>query len=489
MSRTIVISNRVAQPGKADTGGLAAALRGVVRASGGLWMGWSGRTVDGPADVQFNEVEREGIRHALLDLTADQYEGYYLGFANRTLWPLFHFQINLMAYESGEYAWYRQVNREFARHVAPLIRDDDLVWVHDYHLIPLAHELRALGVTARIGFFLHVPLPPARLLAMLPVHLELFTTFADYDLLGFQTTDDQRALTDYAAAHLDAAVDATGTIVRTDGQRTASGSFPISIDTQRIARQSAVARHSGATTRLLESLNGRHLAIGVDRLDYSKGLPERFAAFGEFMERHAQWQSRVSLLQIAPVSRGELNTYRDLRTRLERQTGAINGRYAQPDWVPIRYVNHSFRHATLTGFYRSADIGVVTPLRDGMNLVAKEFIAAQPEDNPGVLILSRFAGAARELTDALLVNPMDSAEVADAIAHALSMPHAERVARWRRMFTRLQVYDINHWQRHFLTTLAAQERSPGARESQDERHIRVAIRPVPPPSAQARRHE
>ena len=450
--RLVVVSNRVALPKEARAGGLSAAMESALAETGGLWFGWSGRIA--PASARELRQQRDGaIDYALLDLTRAEYDDYYLGFANRTLWPLLHFQPNLIDYSRKQHAMYMEVNRMFAQRLAPLLRAEDRIWIHDYHLIPLGAELRKLGVANRIGFFLHVPLPPAQLLATLPGHDDLFSTFGACDLVGMQTRDDVRALHDYLREELGAAIGAKGRVTMRDGRAFRTAAFPISVDAERIARQAATAVRSAASLRLHGSLEGRAMAIGIDRLDYSKGLPKRFEAFGHFLQTHPHWRAKVSFLQIAPPSRQEVPEYRELRTRLERMAGAINGRYAEPDWVPIRYVNRSFRHATLAGFCRMARLALVTPLRDGMNLVAKEYIAAQAPQDPGVLVLSHFAGAARELDGALCINPYDADELVGAIARALTMPQHERRERWHAMFLYLQKHDITAWRRSFLAAL------------------------------------
>jgi trehalose 6-phosphate synthase len=453
MSRLVVISNRVALPKETRAGGLAAALTGALAKHGGLWFGWSGRVVDGEAAApRIERVDR--IDYARVDLSHADHDQYYLGFANRTLWPLLHYRPSLLDYHRSDFAGYLRVNAMFARQLAPLLRDDDVVWIHDYHLIPLGAELRALGVGARIGFFLHVPVPPPDLLTVLPHHEQLFPKLTAYDLVGVQTPRDRDALLAYFREELHASAGADGDVVLPNGRRCDVAAFPIGIDAARVADQARKAANSPATARLVRSLEGRKLVIGVDRLDYSKGLPQRFEAFGRFLARHAAWRSRVSFLQIAPPSREQVQEYRDLRSRLERLAGATNGRYAEPDWVPIRYVNRSFTQGTLAGFYGVADIGLVTPLRDGMNLVAKEYVAAQPPDDPGVLVLSSFAGAADELAEAIIINPLDPEDIVESLECALSMPLAERRERWAAMFERVSRDDIAAWRRAFLDRLA-----------------------------------
>ncbi|MGH8151655.1 MAG: alpha,alpha-trehalose-phosphate synthase (UDP-forming) [Rhodanobacteraceae bacterium] len=450
MSRLVVVSNRVARPPEARAGGLAAAMRAALKEGGGLWFGWSGKQV-APAQRMLHRESVDTIEYALLDLTPKEYDDYYLGFANRTLWPLMHFQPTAMQYSQAQYSGYRAVNRLFAEQLAPLLRDGDHIWVQDYHLIPLGAELRNLGVGARIGFFLHIPLPPPELMMNLPCHLDLIATLAAYDLVGVQVKRDAHALISYFLIMLGA--DRSDDVVILGGRRTRIAPFPISTDTAEVARQANLALRKPAVRSLRTSLAGRTLAIGVDRLDYSKGLPRRFDAFGRFLDEHSEWRSQVSLLQIAPPSRGEVPEYRALRAELERFAGATNGRYGEPDWVPIRYINRSFRRSTLAGFYRIARLGLVTPLRDGMNLVAKEFVAAQSSDDPGALVLSRFAGAADELPQAILVNPYDPEGMVAGIEQGLTMSRAERRERWHTMYGYLCKQDIAAWRKAFLQSL------------------------------------
>ena len=454
MSRLVIVSNRVSKPRETRAGGLASALNSALAEHGGLWFGWSGRVVaENPGEIS---VERIGqIDYALTDLNEREYSAYYQGFSNRTLWPLLHMRPDLLDFRRENLLGYRAVNRRFAERLAGQLRSDDTIWVHDYHLIPLGRELRKLGVKSRIGFFLHVPFPSPDVLTMLPEHRSLFESLGAYDLVGTQTESDQQAVADYCERELGASHDGSGNLSLPDGGRFVCKAFPISIDPELISRNAALAMHSKAHRDLVASLSGRALAISVDRLDYSKGLPERFEAFARFLETYPQHRSRISMMQIAPVTRGDVPEYQELRARLEQLAGAINGRYADPDWVPIRYINRSFHQANLAGFYRSARIGLVTPMRDGMNLVAKEYVAAQSAEDPGVLVLSRFAGAARELPEALLVNPHDADDTSNAIHTALAMPLDERRLRWQAMSNTLRGHTIGDWRRSFLEVLAA----------------------------------
>jgi trehalose 6-phosphate synthase len=369
------------------------------------------------------------------------------------LWPLFHYRIDLAEFERGFADGYQRVNERFADTVLPLIEPDDLVWVQDYHLIPLGAELRRRGCANRLGFFLHIPWPPHRLLTSLPNARELVATMLDYDVIGFHTDDWLAAFHDYVVAEMDATVGADGVI--TIGDRSVRAiACPIGIDTTEFveAARSPAARLT--YRRMTDSADGRDLIIGVDRLDYSKGLEERFLGYERFLAEHPEQRKEVFLLQIAPPSRGDVASYRRIRATLDALSGRINGAYADIDWVPIRYVNQGFPRPVLAGIYRAARIGLVTPLRDGMNLVAKEYVAAQDPEDPGVLILSHFAGAARQLTDAVLVNPYSAEDMADAIAMALAMPRPERIQRWRRMMDNIRDEDVLWWRRSFTDVLA-----------------------------------
>jgi trehalose 6-phosphate synthase len=449
--RLVVISNRIALPGQTSTGGLASAMQATLQERGGLWFGWSGKVSN---NEKLHRVSHESVDYATFDLSRQDHDEFYAGFANRTLWPLLHFRLDMVDYQRSHLDGYMRTNALFADHLLKLLKPDDILWVHDYHLIPIASMLRERGIKNRIGFFLHTPLPPAALLIVLPKHRDLLETLASYDLVGLQTARDLRALEDYFLYEIDGTMRKAGRLRAANGRRFRAGVFPISIDTALVAQTAHDAESLEEIEQLHNSLEGRALIIGVDRLDYSKGLPERFRGYAHLLERAPELHRQISFLQIAPTTRGVVPEYRQIRKDLERSAGHINGMYAAPDWVPIRYVNQSFPHSVLTGYYRNARVGLVTPLRDGMNLVAKEYVASQDPENPGVLVLSRFAGAAFELPDALLINPADTAEVADALERALKMPLKERQRRWRAMMGVLENHDINTWRNGFLAALA-----------------------------------
>ena len=456
MSRLIAVSNRIPKPGERYTaGGLAVAVRNALEKRGGLWLGWSGEISEaGPLGREQKTVSWNNVDYVTIDLTSRDQDEYYNGFANRALWPLFHHQPGLTEFARRDMAGYYRVNETFARVLAPMLRPDDVIWVHDYHLIPLASELRACGVNNRIGFFLHIPWPAPELLSILPNHMRLAANLASYDLVGFQT----RPFMDNFLAYLleELGIEANDGRVDAFGRRFRVAVFPISIDTEEFIRF-AQAPQPSAARRVEASLQGRPLALSVDRLDYSKGIPQRLDAYGRLLELYPDFRGRFTALQIAPTTREQIPEYMEINREVAEAAGRVNGRFGDLDWTPIRYVNRSISRPTLAALYRAAQVGVVTPLRDGMNLVAKEYVASQKENDPGVLVLSRFAGAARELRGALIVNPYDADGVAHALKAAFEMPLEERVARHRPMLSHLREYDVHRWCLNFLQALADRE--------------------------------
>ncbi|MBE0632681.1 MAG: trehalose-6-phosphate synthase, partial [Burkholderia vietnamiensis] len=382
------------------------------------------------------------------------YDQYYRGFSNATLWPAFHYRADLIQYDRHEFEGYGRVNVWLAQQLVPLLQDDDVIWVHDYHLIPFARALRASGVKNRIGFFLHIPFPAAQVLVNVPPHRELVESLCAFDLLGFQTEPDLRAFCDYVEFEAGGEVTRDGRTVRVSafGSTLRAAAYPIGVYPDEIASLAQAGEH-GKAARMATSLRGRQLIMSVDRLDYSKGLVERFRAFEKLLEHQASIRNRVSFLQIAPSTRADLRAYQDIRLQLEAESGRINGRYAELDWAPILYIHRQYDRQVLAALYRLARVGFVTPLRDGMNLVAKEYVSAQNPDDPGVLVLSRFAGAARELTGALIVNPIDIDGMADALSQALTMPLAERRARYADMIAQLRENNVSVWRDNFLRDL------------------------------------
>jgi trehalose 6-phosphate synthase len=422
-----------------------------------VWFGWSGNVVEAD-QVSTQTIASGNSTYVVTDLSEEDYQEYYNGFANRVLWPVLHYRIDLTEFSRRDLTGYFRVNRYFARELSKILRPDDLVWIHDYHLIPMAEELRARGHANRIGFFLHVPFPAPEIMTVLPNHERLLPSLLQYDLVGFQTETDVGNFVRYLVSEhrgTSQAFEATeNQLVFTSGTReTRIGSFPVGLDVEAFQTRARRAVRSSFVREVVDSLGGKALVIGVDRLDYSKGLVQRMEAFERFYELHAEWRAKVTYLQIAPPSRSEIPEYSELEQAVGAAAGRINGKYGEVAWTPIRYLNRTYSRSALAGLYRSAQVALVTPLRDGMNLVAKEYIAAQDPQNPGVLVLSRFAGAAAECRQALLVNPYDTESVAGAIARALYMPLSERRERHRMMLSTLSRNGSKVWSTHFLNSL------------------------------------
>jgi trehalose 6-phosphate synthase len=462
VSRLIIVSNRVSVPdpeGPQQAGGLAVAVNAALKRREGLWFGWSGKVSEDSAGSEPRIVQRRRRTTITIDLSPSDYQEYYNGFANRVLWPILHYRVDLAEFNSVELGGYLRVNALFAEALSRFILPDDIIWVHDYHLLSLAKELRSLGYSNPIGFFLHIPCPPPDILFAVPQHAETLGALCHYDLVGVQTELDAGNLGRYFSLQGGAA-ERTGGPFAFDGRRVHIGVFPVSIATQVYARTARKAMRSAAAQELRASLSDRRLIIGVDRLDYSKGISHRIQAFSHFLDVYPEWRNKVTYLQLTPKSRTGVPEYEEMDRAISTLIGQINGRHGEPSWTPIRYVNRSFSRSALAGFYRLADVGLVTPLRDGMNLVAKEYVASQDPENPGVLVLSQFAGAAAELDEALIVNPHEHEAVAAAINTALEMPLAERRRRYERMFAHLAANDVDRWAKRFLTALGEARQRP-----------------------------
>jgi trehalose 6-phosphate synthase len=458
----IVVSNRVARflPDEPISGGLAAALIPMVKESGAIWVGSSGRTSDA-AQRKDSLVKIEPLGTgalATVDMPSKHFVGYYEGFANSALWPALHSRADLIHVTAENYTSYREVNAFMARALLRFSKPEAVFWVHDYHLLTLGAELRRFGIDRPIGFFLHTPWAERHTMAAVPHHAEIVREMLAYDLIGFQTVEDRQNFEDYLRVELGITT-VDGTIV-TEWGWTQLATFPIGIDVDEFARRAASAMTRPDVSRLRASLQGEKLVLGVDRLDYSKGLANRIRAFERLLENEPSLKRRVSLLQVAVLSRGNIKAYRELKAELATLVSEINGRHGEVDWTPIRYLNKGFSQLTLAGFYRTAHVGLVTPLHDGMNLVAKEYVAAQNPLDPGVLVLSSFAGAAKELDAALQVNPHDVDAVAQQIAKGLAMSIEERRERWQQMVTKLRRAPVRSWFTDFLHTLAEVRRAP-----------------------------
>jgi trehalose 6-phosphate synthase len=453
MNRLVIVSNRVPMPSAGtQAGGLAVALDGLMEKRGGLWFGWSGAVMPADAGRAAMVEHRDLVDYATIDLTQEEHDRYYNAFSNGVLWPLLHTMPELMQYDRRDARVYREVNARLAVALLPLLRPSDLIWVHDYHLMPLPSALRARGVRNPIGFFLHIPFCAPDVLAAAPEMTELVRDLLAADLIGFQTDND---VANFAAAAqmLAGAVRGPGNSLFFAGRRVRLGVFPVEIEARSFARTAIEMTASPAVRRLRRSLDGQRLILGVERLDPTKGLLQRLAGLRRLLEKRQDWCGHVTTVQIAATSRKGVDSYRALRAALDREAGALNADLGEPDWQPLRMVVHGVDRATVAGYMRQARVGMVTPLRDGMNLVAKEFVAAQDPADPGVLVLSRFAGAARQLEAALLVNPHDPDAMADALDGALRMGLEERQARWRALWAVIEHRSPLVWGRSFVAAL------------------------------------
>jgi trehalose 6-phosphate synthase len=457
MSRLVVVSNRTADPRNAAAGGLAVAVRESLQQTGGLWFGWSGKVAEeadgGTPRTSEPHLQTVGnVTLATLDLSREDHETYYLGYANDVLWPVFHYRLDLANFDTRFAAGYRRVNQLFAHKLLPLLKPDDLIWVHDYHLIPLAAELRAMGCGNRIGFFLHIPMPPPLIMAAIPEHEWLMRSLFAYDLVGFQCEADLTHFSHYVES--EARAEKVGRdCLRAFDRTLRVGAYPIGIDVDDFVRLAEANEGLRMFAGMREEYSRRRLLLGVDRLDYSKGLPQRIHAFRQLLACHPENRNSATLIQIAAPSREDLGAYDQLRRQMDGLCGEINGDYGELDWMPVRYIHRNVARRRLPGLYRASHVALVTPLRDGMNLVAKEFIAAQDRADPGMLVLSRFAGAAEQLKEALLVNPYDTQGTAQAIQRALTMPLDERIERHEALLSRIRKFDIRWWSSSFLQAL------------------------------------
>jgi len=460
LARIFIISNRVAIPGGSNNpGGLEVVLKATLRKHPCVWLGWSGEVNETP---RTQTVTQRSNSYIVTDLTPEDFDEYYNGFANRVLWPIFHYRLDLAEFSRRDLSGYLRVNEHFADELAKVLEPDDVVWVHDYHLIPLAKALRARGFGNRIGFFLHIPLPPPEILTAMPNHERLIPLLGEYDLVGFQTDGDAANFARYLAKELGAPSHMSLRLGSGD-RAMRIGTFPVGIETHPFTRLARRAAKTPFARQVVDSLPGT-LIIGVDRLDYSKGITLKLEAYERFLAANPQWHGKITYLQITPKSRSQIKEYSEMESAVGSAAGRINGAYSEANWTPVRYVNRAYSRTTLAGLYAAADVGLVTPMRDGMNLVAKEFVAAQDPENPGVLILSRFAGAADEFRDALLVNPYDPDAVAAAIARAAAMPLSERKARHAELYAALLRNDISNWGEKFLKALERPDKQGGLRD-------------------------
>jgi trehalose 6-phosphate synthase/phosphatase len=464
MSKLVIVSNRlpiIAHRDKKDqwhfkpgSGGLVTAIGPVLRDRGGLWIGWLGTTgSEGLLKSLKKGEEESGYSLCTVELTRKEIEKYYHGFANEILWPLFHDIVSRCNFDPAYWEVYRQVNRKFAEQIGVSTGDDDYVWIQDYHLALVADQLKRIGVKRRTGFFLHIPFPPLDIFLKLPWRAEILHGLLEYDLIGFQTMRDRRNFIQCLRTLLPGVrITGTGQVNQVViGDRTIRiGAFPISIDYLDFETQAKCEEVAKQAWIIHANLPERHLIIGIDRLDYTKGIPNRLYALDRAFRKYPKLKRKITLIQVVVPSRIEVPEYQELRREIEELVGRINGRYTEVGWAPISYLYHSLTRTELLGYYRTCEIAMVTPLKDGMNLVAKEYCTCNIEEN-GVLILSEFAGAAAQFREhALMVNPYDVEGMADAIYQAYNMSPEERRTRMSRLRRSVQKQNILGWVNSFL---------------------------------------
>ena len=469
INRLVVVSNRLpvafrktgtgewqVQP---SSGGLVTALSPVLRDRGGIWLGWAG-TLEDIAIGKLLAAESRDIGYTLkpVTLSAEEMDKYYSGFSNEIVWPLFHDLQSRCNFDPAYWNTYQEVNHKFAQVIAENTRADDYIWVHDYHLMLVGKALRDIGAERESGFFLHIPFPPLDICMKLPWRLDVLTALLEYDLVGFQTARDRNNFIHCVeflirGLHVDARRQVT--VAAVGDREVRIGSFPISIDFDEFARQAADEVIMERATEINEAIPNCQLILGVDRLDYSKGVPHKLRAFRNALERFEDLRGRIALVQIVVPSREDIPEYQGLKAEIEGLVSEINGKFTRSGWIPIHYIFRSLERSELLAYYRAAEIGLVTPLKDGMNLVAKEYCAANVDKN-GVLVLSEFAGAATQLRrHALLVNPYDIEGVANAIYRAFNMSAGERQSRMYRLRRSVRRRDIFWWADSFLQAAVA----------------------------------
>jgi trehalose 6-phosphate synthase len=475
MARVYIISNRVAVPRKKNdnpAGGLEVALRATLKRHAGVWMGWSG-TISRSGDLSVRTISHDDLTCMVTDLSREDYGEYYQGFANSVLWPVLHYRLDLAEFSRRDLTGYMRVNQRLAGELHKVLEPDDVVWVHDYHLIPFAQILRDMGHRNKIGFFLHVPMPSPEILTALPNHEHLLPALQAYDLVGFQTDRDAANFARYFAQEF-----GTPNHISRNGPGMRIGTFPVGIDADEFQSQAVRAANTSYVRNVVRSVQGE-IMVGVDRLDYSKGIDHRFDAYAHLLKTHPERRGLITYLQITPKSRSDVRNYAQIERQLEAKAGHIDGEFGDALWTPIRYVNRSHTRNELAGLFRKARVGLVTPMRDGMNLVAKEYVAAQDMADPGVLVLSKFAGAAVELNAALLVNPYDAEAVAAAIRQALDMPLEERRNRQNALFDAVSRNDIMTWGDRFLAALVEISHGANAHRTLEPAPPQTAIRNAP----------
>ncbi|OJH34454.1 bifunctional alpha,alpha-trehalose-phosphate synthase (UDP-forming)/trehalose-phosphatase [Cystobacter ferrugineus] len=483
MSRLLLVSNRLPVTVKADkdgvsvvpsAGGLATGLRGPHEKSGGLWVGWPGDVSRlTPAQKASVEEQLAQQRCVPLYLSASEVSRFYEGYSNQVLWPLCHYLLERVPRQDRDWEVYRKVNERFADLVARHYQPGDTIWVHDYQLMLVPALLRERLPQARIGFFHHIPFPSSEIFRALPRRLELLRGLLGADLIGFHTLSYVRHFASTLMQLL--GLEKVGDHVDQDGRQVRIGAFPMGIDAkafEELVRQPAVLEEVRVHR---ENAAEQRLVLGVDRLDYTKGIPRRLLAVQRLLEREPAWRGKLRFVQVAVPSRTAVEDYATYRERVNELVGRINSLYGSVHNVPIHYLYRSLNQKQLAALYRAADVMLVTPVRDGMNLVAKEFCASRPDED-GVLVLSELAGAADELDEALLVNPFDVEGMADALEAALEMPAEERKRRMRALRTRVIDCDVHCWVNSFLSALQATPTAPPRVKPQGAQEVLPLIR-------------
>ncbi|TCB50748.1 trehalose-6-phosphate synthase [Acinetobacter sp. ANC 4779] len=454
MSKLIVLSNRVSlpNPDKSTAGGLAVALQDALSDIGGIWLGWNGEKIENHQQPSFSLAAYKGVEYITCPLTEEQYSGYYCGFANSTLWPAMHNREDLIEYKSEEFKTYQQVNRLFAQQLSKIAHPDDIIWVHDYHFLSVARYCRELGMRNRIGFFLHIPFADLKIWSLLPTAQNLIQDLCHYDVIGLQTEHDQKQCMDVCHHFLASQVIHPNVLSYNYRQITIQ-CYPIGINPELIQKVAQQKKGNPHPVFDFKDLKDQKTIISVDRIDYSKGLIERFNAFEDFLKNNPEYHKNITDLQIACPCRMEIPAYKNLYELMDSKVDSINHEFAQDNWQPINCTYETVEHDALMKIYRQSDICWVNSLRDGMNLVAKEFVAAQNPNNPGVLILSKYTGAAEQMSEAIIVDPDSCGDMVKGLKTALTMPKSERLERHKHLMQGLKRFDITDWRNAFLKDL------------------------------------
>lgn len=441
------------------SGGLITALRPVLQRLNGSWIGWPGSAEGAPLDDLLDQVGNEmNIRFSGVELDPDLIDGYYYGFSNETLWPIFHDLLGHAHFEESNWRSYIEANDRFAEAIHASVRPEEIIWIHDYQLILTGRLLRERKVENRLAYFLHIPFPPPDIYMRLPWRTEILEALLEYDVIGFQAPRDSVNFANcirrlLPKTRVNASKKGVSRAVLPNGKTVKFGSFPISIDSKEFNEKAGSQEVADTAWFLHENLPERQLILGVDRLDYTKGIPAKYLAFERALEKFPELDAKISLVQIVVPSRADIPEYAKWKANIDQIAGRINSRFAHNGWTPIHYMYRSVPRTELLGYYRASEIGLVTPLKDGMNLVCKEYCACKVDLN-GVLILSEFAGAADELKNgALMVNPYDREGVANAIQHAFHMNHEERAERMKKLRQVVMRNDVYRWVNSFLKVI------------------------------------